>query len=181
MADNITGHLEVGVNGNREVVVIHKGVELDKDGTGYIIFSKGQALAFSKVVDKAANTISDVQPHGWVTPIAGGIKARCGGPGMCRDCNAEVEQLEKANAETALAQANTLPPAKVEVASAGEERFSPRLRELIRKSNDTLFDCGDWRDGDDESYEDVFAAHEAAYTELADYLCAMEASRAKRQ
>lgn len=28
--------------------------------------------------------------HGWVTPNADGSKARCGGPGFCRECSAEA-------------------------------------------------------------------------------------------
>lgn len=28
--------------------------------------------------------------HGWVIPNKDGIKARCGGPGMCATCNREV-------------------------------------------------------------------------------------------
>jgi hypothetical protein len=36
----------------------------------------------------------DWQGHGWVTPRADGVKARCGGPPMCRTCNLELERVE---------------------------------------------------------------------------------------
>ena len=31
--------------------------------------------------------------HGWVAPRADGAKAKCGGPGMCRVCQAEAAAL----------------------------------------------------------------------------------------
>ena len=31
--------------------------------------------------------------HGWVTPNTDGTKARCGGPALCRTCQAEAEAL----------------------------------------------------------------------------------------
>jgi hypothetical protein len=38
--------------------------------------------------------------HGWVTPNPDGVKARCGGPGICPDCRREA----------ALAQGGTVAP-----------------------------------------------------------------------
>jgi hypothetical protein len=32
--------------------------------------------------------------HGWVTPLASGSKARCGGPDFCEDCRKELHALE---------------------------------------------------------------------------------------
>ena len=32
--------------------------------------------------------------HGWVTPNANGMKARCGGPGMCSVCMAEQAEVD---------------------------------------------------------------------------------------
>lgn len=38
--------------------------------------------------------------HGWVTPNANGVKARCGGPALCSTCQAErcavIEKIRKA-------------------------------------------------------------------------------------
>lgn len=31
--------------------------------------------------------------HGWVMPRQDGVKARCGGPGLCMDCQAEAMML----------------------------------------------------------------------------------------
>lgn len=31
--------------------------------------------------------------HGWVRRAPGGVKARCGGPGMCSACQADVRLL----------------------------------------------------------------------------------------
>ncbi len=32
--------------------------------------------------------------HGWVTPRSDGFKARCGGPGMCLDCQIEAGRIK---------------------------------------------------------------------------------------
>jgi hypothetical protein len=31
--------------------------------------------------------------HGWVYRAPGGVKARCGGPGLCSACNADLARL----------------------------------------------------------------------------------------
>jgi len=33
--------------------------------------------------------------HGWVVPRSDGVKARCGGPGLCRTCSQEQQALNK--------------------------------------------------------------------------------------
>ena len=31
--------------------------------------------------------------HGWVYRLPGGAKARCGGPGLCHECSADLERF----------------------------------------------------------------------------------------
>lgn len=33
--------------------------------------------------------------HGWVTPLPGGLVARCGGPAMCKQCQDEAAELAR--------------------------------------------------------------------------------------
>ena len=35
------------------------------------------------------------QRHGWVTPLPYGAKARCGGPGICKGCQEEVQASKR--------------------------------------------------------------------------------------
>jgi hypothetical protein len=35
--------------------------------------------------------------HGWVRPLPGGAKARCGGPGICPHCQREQRYWSKDN------------------------------------------------------------------------------------
>ena len=38
MSDRIEGYLEVGLNGNNEIVVNHPNLKVDKDGVGHFHF-----------------------------------------------------------------------------------------------------------------------------------------------
>jgi hypothetical protein len=40
-----------------------------------------------------------IERHGHVVPLPDGSKARCGGPGLCRVCKAEQEELERERQE----------------------------------------------------------------------------------
>jgi hypothetical protein len=58
MTQNAQGVLEVGTNGNGEVVINHPDLMPDKDGVGHIVFSVEQArnlanLLLSKSADAA--------------------------------------------------------------------------------------------------------------------------------
>jgi len=35
--------------------------------------------------------------HGWVNPLPGGARARCGGPPLCRECAEELAAAKNAN------------------------------------------------------------------------------------
>ncbi len=38
-----------------------------------------------------------LQPgHGWLRPLPNGLKARCGGPGLCKECSREEAWLKEA-------------------------------------------------------------------------------------
>jgi hypothetical protein len=37
--------------------------------------------------------------HGWVNPLPGGQVARCGGPGLCKQCQEELAERFKASCE----------------------------------------------------------------------------------
>lgn len=40
--------------------------------------------------------------HGWVRPIAGGAKARCGGPALCLACSRELAEALASSIERAV-------------------------------------------------------------------------------
>jgi hypothetical protein len=44
--------------------------------------------------------------HGWVFPVGGGTKARCGGPALCQHCRAEAQALEQLELVVRLAAKN---------------------------------------------------------------------------
>jgi len=50
----VKGELEVGTNGQGEVVVIHPDIDADKDGVGHIVFSPAQARNFAATLVKKA-------------------------------------------------------------------------------------------------------------------------------
>lgn len=51
MADK-SGHLEVGLNDDNEIVIVHPDIESDKDGVGHIVFSIEQAESLSGILQK---------------------------------------------------------------------------------------------------------------------------------
>lgn len=63
--------------------------------------------------------------HGWVTPNADGTRARCGGPGMCKECALEY------------AQKHLRTPARLGVAAR-------LLRECIEEDFAISIEDGDW-------------------------------------
>lgn len=44
--------------------------------------------------------------HGWVVPRTDGIKARCGGPGVCLQCSRDEVKLHQDSARVALEAVN---------------------------------------------------------------------------
>jgi len=57
------GELEVGTNGEGEVVVIHPDIDADKDGVAHIVFSPAPARNFAAtLVKKAAEAEAEVVP-----------------------------------------------------------------------------------------------------------------------
>ena len=55
--------------------------------------------------------------HGWVTPLPSGAKARCGGPSICRECAAELEEVGRGGRTLAGWVRDTLVPAWLAVNS----------------------------------------------------------------
>lgn len=51
--------------------------------------------------------------HGWVIPNPGGVKARCGGPGICEECNKEKNNIKKFQV-TEIIQTSSLIPNQFE-------------------------------------------------------------------
>lgn len=47
--------------------------------------------------------------HGWVRPLPGGVKARCGGPAICPRCALEAQQVGgQSRAQAAVSKRTTL-------------------------------------------------------------------------
>lgn len=55
MSDKITGVLEVGTNGNGEVVINHPDLQPDENGVGHIVFSPQQARNLARLLNDHAN------------------------------------------------------------------------------------------------------------------------------
>ena len=53
--DKVTGVLEVGTNGNGEVVINHPDLKPDKKGVGHIVFSPRQARNLARLLLKQAD------------------------------------------------------------------------------------------------------------------------------
>lgn len=57
MSDIIAGYLEVGDNGQGEVVINYRDLTPDENGVGYIVFSPGQARNLGNLLIKRADSI----------------------------------------------------------------------------------------------------------------------------
>lgn len=57
MSDKITGFLEVGLNGDGEIVVNHPDLKPDENGVGHIVFSPNQARNLAQLLNKHANQV----------------------------------------------------------------------------------------------------------------------------
>jgi len=58
------GTLEVGTNGQAEVVVNHSKMDVDEHGCGYIIFSPAQAKTFASIlISKAVDAELEQEKH----------------------------------------------------------------------------------------------------------------------
>jgi hypothetical protein len=55
MAEKVAGVLEVGTNGNGEVIVNHPDLKPDENGVGHIVFSARQARQFARLLLKHAD------------------------------------------------------------------------------------------------------------------------------
>jgi hypothetical protein len=55
MPDKIEGYLEVGTNGEGEVVINHPDLKPDKNGVGHIVFSPNQARSLARLLLKKAD------------------------------------------------------------------------------------------------------------------------------
>lgn len=63
MADIVSGHLEVGTNGEGEVVINHPDLKPDKDGVGHIVFSPKQAIHLAmSLIEKAREASTEKRP-----------------------------------------------------------------------------------------------------------------------
>lgn len=60
---------------------------------GQQLTSNSSPIPSSSDLQRPATGDGELEKHGWVTPIQGGIKARCGGPGICPGCQAELRAL----------------------------------------------------------------------------------------
>ena len=55
--DKVEGFLEVGYNGNNEVIIHHHDLKTNKNGVGYIAFSPNQARYLANLLIQHANSI----------------------------------------------------------------------------------------------------------------------------
>lgn len=62
-----------------------------------------------------------MQRHGWVVPLPGGVKARCGGPALCAQCRRE----KKAVLDSWCPPANDLQAAAPPIDTSSLPDFSP--------------------------------------------------------
>lgn len=91
MADKITGHLEIGINDNFEVVM---NLDHDWNGTGHIIFSPNQARNLARILRNKAKDAEEERKAAETLPgtFDGGIEID--GPiKRCRKCGLEVANL----------------------------------------------------------------------------------------
>lgn len=61
MTDKVGGILEVGINGDNEVVINHPDLKPDKDGVGHIIFSAKQAKNLADLLLKQVKIIEQTE------------------------------------------------------------------------------------------------------------------------
>lgn len=68
---------------------VRKAIErlTNPSGDGKTIVSHG----FVKAGEKPR---LEIVPHGWVKPTPTGVKAKCGGPGLCDHCQEEKRRLD---------------------------------------------------------------------------------------
>ena len=58
--------------------------------------ARAHKVVLKKWSSKATSSLQTAASHGWVTPLPGGFKAKCMGPGKCSICNEELRQKERA-------------------------------------------------------------------------------------